>query len=274
VSPLFFLFFYRLFSPMPPVREVPILGMVADPSLGLILWNAYSGYTADLLALLLFVVGAALVVIGGRLKHGVKLPMPGRTLKVVIVLIWVLSILIVLRLFRIVARDTGQSVGNVGPVFPITLASAICSFLFIAYVSRRDGLTGALGRAFAGAAAGPMVFELPFVLIIMFSVTTPIRSGLLLLVVFLVVILTTLALPAFSSRFALTNDFFYVLGAMFLVFAAWALLTGFAPPSDPLSFSLNAVSKVLGFAALDAAFVETDCWGFSSFSFFQASPRE
>jgi hypothetical protein len=149
---------------------------------------------------------------------------------------------------------TRRSSDLIGPVFPITLASAFCSFVLIAYVSRRAGLGAALGDAFAGAAAGPMVFELPFVLIIMFSVTTPIRSGLFLLFVFLVVILTTLALPTFSSRFAVTRYSLYLLGSMVLVFAVWALLTGFAPPSDPVSFSLNGASKVLGFASIDAGF--------------------
>jgi hypothetical protein len=234
--------------------DAPVLKAAADSAVGLIVWNPYSGYAAYALSLILFALGLGVVFLARRLTRDVRLPMPGRGLKVVIVVVWALSILIVLRLFRDVARATGQSVGNIGPVFPITLASAFFSFAFIAYVSRRDGLGAALGNAFAGAAAGPMVFELPFVLIIMFSVTTPIRSGLFLLFVFLVVILTTLALPTFSSRFAVTRYSLYLLGSMVLVFAVWALLTGFAPPSDPVSFSLNGVSKVLGFAAIDVGF--------------------
>ena len=67
------------------------------------------------------------------------------------------------------------------------------------------------------------------------------------------VILTTLALPTFSERFSVTGSSLYSLGAMFVVFAGSAL-TGYAPPSDPTSFALNAVSKVLGFAAVVASF--------------------
>src|ERR1022692_3288371 len=178
------------------IAQSPLqVGAASNQSVGLIAWNPYSGYAAVLLSLILFAVGFGVVILGRRLTKDFKLPMPGKRLKVVIVLVWVLSILVVLRLFRNVARDTGQSVGNIGPVFPITLASAFCVFLFIAYVSRRDGIGAALGNAFAGAAAGPMVFELPFVLIITPVVTTAIHSGLFLFAAFLVVILTTLALP-------------------------------------------------------------------------------
>jgi hypothetical protein len=70
-----------------------------------------------------------------------------------------------------------------------------------------------------------------------------------------VIIISTLALPLFSSRFAVTRSSLYLVGAMILVFAAWALLTGYSPPSDPVSFTLNAISKVLGFAAVVAGFL-------------------
>ena len=126
--------------------------------------------------------------------------------------------------------------------------------MVVAYLTRGGGVLMALGSGLAGAAAGPMVFELPFVLIITPVVTTRVPHPLFLFSVFLVVILTTLALPTFSSRFSVTRYSLYFLGAMFVVFAAWALLTGYAPPSDPASFSLNAVSKVLGFAAVVASF--------------------
>ena len=99
-----------------------------------------------------------------------------------------------------------------------------------------------------------MIFELPFILIITPTVVTPVPHPLFLFLVFLVVILATLSLPLFSSRFSLTRYSFYFLGAMFVVFALWALATGYAPPADPVSFSLNAISKVLGFAAVAASF--------------------
>jgi hypothetical protein len=229
--------------------------VAASSSVGLILWNAYSGSAALLLSVILLAVGVGLLVLGRRLTKDVKLPMPGKALKVVIVLVWAVCIFLVIGLFKQVAARTGQSGLGIGPVFPITIASAFVTFLVIAYLTRSGGMLAALGNGFSGAVAGPMVFELPFILIITPMVTTRVPHPLFLFFTFLVVILTTLALPLFSSRFAVTRYSLYLFGAMLLVFAVWALATGYAPPSDPVSFALNAVSKVLGFAAVAAGFV-------------------
>jgi hypothetical protein len=209
------------------------------------------------LSVILFAVGLSLVLLGRRLAKDRKFPVPGKGLKVAIVIVWALSILLVLPLFKQVALRTGQSSLGTGPVLPITLASAVCTFAVVAYVTRRGGTLAALGNGFAGAAAGPMVFELPFILIITPMVTTRVPHPLVLFITFLVVILSTLALPLFSSRFAVTRYSLYLGGAMILVFAAWAILTGYSPPSDSVSFTLNAVSKVLGFAAVAAGFVSS-----------------
>jgi hypothetical protein len=228
-----------------------------SPSVALIDWHAYSGTAALSLSLVLFALGIGLVFLGTRATEGARFGMPGRAAKVVTVLVWAVSIFVVLGLFKEVAVRTGESSLGFGPVLPITLASALCAFVAIAYMTRGGGTLAALGDGFAGAVAGPMVFELPFVLIITPVVTTEIPHPLLLFTVFLVVILTTLALPFFSSRFSVTRYSLYLLGGMVVVFAAWALLTGYAPPSDPVSFGLNAVSKVLGFASVVAGFVDS-----------------
>ncbi|MGH9919670.1 MAG: hypothetical protein ACRD6W_12505 [Nitrososphaerales archaeon] len=228
--------------------------MATSSPVGLILWNPYSGSVAILLSLLLLAIGAGLLLSGWRRTGARKVSARGRVIKVVTVIVWVLSILLVLPLFGQVARREGQSSLGIGPVFPITLACAFCSFLIVAYLTRGTGTIAALANGFTAAVAGPMVFELPFLLIITPVVTTRVPHPLFLFIVFLVVILTTLALPTFSERFSVTRYTLYSLGAMFLVFAAWALLTGYAPPSDPTSFALNAVSKVLGFATVAASF--------------------
>jgi hypothetical protein len=228
--------------------------MASSSPVGLILWNPYSGDGAVALSLVLLVLGVGLVLSGVRLARAVKLPAPGKALKVVTVFVWALAILLVLPLFGQIASKEGQSSLGIGPVFPITLASAFCTLLIVAYLTRGSGMLGALANGVAAAAAGPMVFELPFLLIITPVVTTRVPHPLFLFSVFLVVILTTLALPAFSSRFSITRYSLYSLGAMFVVFAGWALLTGYAPPSDPTSFALNAISKVLGFAAVVPSF--------------------
>jgi hypothetical protein len=227
--------------------------MASGSSLGLIAWTPYSGDAASLLSLVLLLAGAGLVLLGRR-REAIKVLKPGKALKVFIVLVWVLSILLVLPLFAQIGRQEGQTGLIIGPVFPVTLASAFCALAAVAYLTRESGTLGALANGLAAAAAGPMVFELPFLLIITPVVTTRVPHPLFLFLVSLVVVLTTLALPAFSSRFAITRYSLYSLGTMFLVFAGWAVLTGYAAPSNPASFALNAASKVLGFAAVVAAF--------------------
>jgi hypothetical protein len=225
-------------------------------AVALIDWRAYSGSAAALLSLVLLALGLVVFYSGTRVRDRVRLPVPGTALKVVVVVVWAVTIFLILGIFKQVAARTGQSSLGVGPVFPITLASAACAFVAIAYLTRAGGTLAALGNGFAGAVAGPMVFELPFLLIITPMVTTRVPHPLFSFVDFLVVIVTTLALPFFSSSFAVTRYSLYLLGGMVIVFAAWALFTGYAPPADPISFGLNAVSKVLGFASVVAGFAK------------------
>jgi uncharacterized protein YhhL (DUF1145 family) len=125
-------------------------------------WSPYSFPTSLLLSFVLLIVGIGLVLLGRRLKNAVKVPHPGQRLKVAIIIIWVLSILILLRIYRIRAERFGGAV-QTGPIFPITIASAVCTFAYLAYIYRREGILAALGNGFVGAAARPMVvFEFPF----------------------------------------------------------------------------------------------------------------
>lgn len=229
--------------------------MPGSSSVALVDWHAYSGGGAISLGVLLLVLGAASLFLGTRRPSPARLPMPRRGLKVATVIVWAVSILLVLPLFKEIAVRTGQSALGTGPVLPITLASALGTFILVAYATRGGGLIAALGNGFAGAVAGPMVFELPFLLIITPVVTTRVPHPLFLFVTFLLVILTTLALPTFSSRFSIGRYSLYSVGAMLVVFALWAFATGYAPPADPVSLSLNAVSKVLGFAAIVTGFL-------------------
>ncbi|MDA4113059.1 MAG: hypothetical protein OK474_03340 [Thaumarchaeota archaeon] len=219
---------------------------------GFIVWSPYSGVTALLLALFLFAVGAAVILLGRHLRRDLRLPRPWRWLKVVIVVVWILQILILLRVFKnIITMD--PSAGVTGPVLPVTLVSAACTSALVAYFLRRDGASPALGGAFVAAVAGPMVFEFPFVPIVAPVASTPTDPGAALTIPFFLTMITTLALLSFSPRAAITRCSLYFLGGMFLVFAVWALF-GFAYPSDPIPFLRNSASKVLGFATTAAMF--------------------
>ena len=54
---------------------------------------------------------------------------------------------------------------------------------------------------------------------------------------------------------SLSNYALFSLGGMFIVFVVWAFF-GFSYPSDPLSFSLNGVSKVLSFTTAIMLFLK------------------
>ena len=92
--------------------------MAASSSLGLIIWSPYAGLAAVLLSALLLVVGAGLLLSGRRLTGARKVPPRGRALKVVTVLVWALSILLVLPPFGQIARRDGQSSLGIGPCLP------------------------------------------------------------------------------------------------------------------------------------------------------------
>ena len=230
-------------------------GAISNPSLAIAIGAAWPPYVAPetyLVALILGLIAIGLFLAARRMKRPIPLPHPGRILKVVIVILWLIPILFFLAVIRIIAEKT-HNAPSTGPILPITLASAACTFVYLAYVTRRGGALSALGNGFIGAVAGPMVFEFPFDLIVI----PLLNIGKLGILVFFgplfAVIFTTLALLLFSKRTAITKYSLYSLAAMILVFAIWAL-DGFSYPSDPISFVLNAVSKVLSFTTIIAMF--------------------
>jgi hypothetical protein len=219
----------------------------------LVAWIPYGGSGTLELSLVLALIGTGLILLGRRMSQDVRLPKMGKVLLVIVVVIWAFSILTFLRINRDLARYTG-SAGNLGPIFPITVITAFCTFLFVAYVSRRDGILASIGRGFLAFIAGPMVFEFPFLLIVIPRVHAPLIPALIFLIPLFTIIFTTLSLLLFSRKVAITSYSLYLYGAMILVFAVWAL-DGYSYPSNPTSFLLNAISKVLGFGSVAALFV-------------------
>lgn len=217
-----------------------------------IVWSSYRGSSAFALAALLALIGIGLVFLGKRLKHDVPLPKMGKSVVAVVVVIWAFSILTFLKINRDMARYTGAA-GNLGPIFPITLVSAFCTFAFVAYITRKGGALSSLGNGFLAFIAGPMVFELPFVLIVIPRVNAPLIPTLIFLIPLFTIIFTTLSLLLYSRRTAITKYSLYLYAAMLFVFALWAL-EGYSYPSNPVAFALNAISKVLGFATVAALF--------------------
>jgi hypothetical protein len=98
-----------------------------------------------------------------------------------------------------------------------------------------------------------MVFELPFLLIVIPQVKAPLIPELIFLIPLFTIIFTTLAMLLFSRRVAITKNSIYLYAAMIFVFALWAL-NGYSYPSNSISFVLNGISKILGFASVAALF--------------------
>jgi hypothetical protein len=137
------------------------------------------------------------------------------------------------------------------PIAPITLSAVVVVFIIIitspgSYTWRRR-----LASGFIGAIAAPLIFELPFDLIVM-ARTSPLYPdpalyrALFFVPLFLVEI-TTLSRLTLSPMVRLTRATFVTFALMLLVFAVWAL-DGFGYPSAPVPIALNMVSKILAFA--------------------------
>ena len=141
----------------------------------------------------------------------------------------------------------------------IALAMAMfLTFAVILFTSPHESGTR-LASALIGAIAAPMIFELPFDLIVMARVYPPVQPdpaayrALFFVPLFLVEI-TTLLLLRLSPMVKLSRGTFFAFAAMLVVFAVWSL-TGFAYPSAALPTALNVVSKLLAFATALSLFL-------------------
>jgi uncharacterized membrane protein YidH (DUF202 family) len=224
-------------------------------------WQAYAGSEAIELALALLIITGILVFLGFRLRRPIGTSQPGKTLGVLMVIIWLLSIITLLvavttynRAF-IQAHPDFKPLPN--PISRVTNLSALVTFIVIAILTWRYGFKIALVSAFAGAAAAPMIFELPFDLIVMWRTYPPSPPVLYTLLYFLplfMVEFSTFSLLTFSPATKLSKYTFFALAAMFFVFAVWAVF-GFSYPLAPLPIAFNALSKLLCFVTAITLFL-------------------
>jgi len=227
-------------------------------------WIPYEGTDALFLAITLLAIGVLLTYLGRRLVDAVGIKRPaGKTVSLFMILMWVLSLATfeigyatyAVQLYQMHMIQTPP----VNPISPITETSAVAAFI-IAYLSRRNGLKLALGSAFVGTAAAPMIFELPFDLIVMGRTypAVPPYPTLFRLVFFLplfLVEISTFSLLTLSPLTKLSKYTLFSLAGMFFVFAIWAFF-GFSYPSDPIPFTLNGISKVLSFVTAVTLFLK------------------
>jgi hypothetical protein len=227
-------------------------------------WTAYSGGGALLLAAVLAIITAALIVVALRLRAPVPGPSASGGTVAFLVVAWLLAIVTFLAdlvVYGLQARQVRLTLPSpANHVTPVTVICAALSFVAVAVLTPSRARTR-IGNAFFCACAGPMVFELPFDLIVMARTTAiPPAPGLYIALFFLplfAIEVLTLALAATRPGAGFTRWTAAWLAGMFGVFAVWAL-AGFEYPWGGLPLTLNIVSKVLAFAATVSLFVRRE----------------
>jgi hypothetical protein len=224
-------------------------------------WVSYSGGEGVLLALVLLVAAGGLAYAGARLRTPVRVTPPGGVVAGFLIAIWLLAIYSVLVDTHIYGLQVRQAYpGFVAARVRVgTFVDAAVTFFVILYLTRRWGWKLALASAAVGTAAAPMIFELPFDLIVMARTNPPLPDNPMLyrqlyfLPLFLVE-LPTIALLTLLPSMRVTAGACYAAAGMLLVFAVWAAI-GFAFPAEPLPLALNVISKILCFVAAIMLFV-------------------
>jgi hypothetical protein len=226
-------------------------------------WVSYGGTARIGLALVLLAVAGGLAFAGTRLPlPATAAARPGRAVVIFLLVAWVLAIATFLVCLSAYAGQVRQ--GNLSqaapanPIAPVTVIAAGLTFVII-LMGCPHGFGTRLAGAVIGALAAPMIFELPFDLIVMARIYPAIAAdpalyrALFFLPLFLIEIIT-LSFLALSPMVALSRATFFFLALMFLVFAAWGLF-GFGYPSTPADLALNVLSKILAFVAALSLFL-------------------
>src|SRR5579863_7501001 len=224
-------------------------------------WSPYAGSNSIILAVGLLIITGILIYLAIRLHHPIAVKRPGKFLSVSLVVLWVLSatmflvayIVYVLTLYR----QLGHITGPADQITPVTELSGLVAFFVIVYMARHNGFWVAVGSAIVGTIAAPLIFELPFDLIVMWRTFPPTPTVLFTLLFFLPLFLVEIlsfALLTLSPIMKLSRYTLFLLAGMFLIFAVWALF-GFAYPYAPIPVALNMISKVVAFATAVSLFL-------------------
>jgi hypothetical protein len=232
-------------------------------------WSPLTQTGSIILAAVLFVITGLLLYIGTRIHYPRSAKRPGLFVGVCLVVIWLLSAITFLVAATTEGRALTQQIGPVtGPanhITPITLACGFVAFFVILYLTSSGGTTPirprqfwvAVGSAVVGTIAAPLIFELPFDLMVMGRVYYPTPHALWAVLYFFplfLVEISTFAMLTFSPFMKVSRLTLFLLAGMFFVFAVWAVF-GFTYPSSPLPYACNAASKILAFAAAVSLFL-------------------
>lgn len=222
-------------------------------------WVSYSGDARIWLATGLLAAAGGAIFAGIRLPLPVRATRPGRAGRIAMIVAWVASIAAFLVGLGVYIRQYIQAYGvtaaQAAPknrIAPVTFTAAVVIFLVIIIIWHRSHSVGTrLVSGAIGAMVAPMIFELPFDLIVMARTYPPIPPdpavyrALFNVPLFLIEITTALLLRL-CPMVRVTRATFFSFALMLGVFAVWAL-AGFAYPSAPLPLALNIASKLLAF---------------------------
>ena len=224
-------------------------------------WTPLDGSGAIILALVLLVIAGALVFLGTRVRRPLAFKRPGWTLGGLIIGMFVLAVFT----FLVAAGAYGaaliqqhpQYIGSDNYITPFTFMFAAITFFAVISLAQKSGMWTAFGSALVGAIAGPMIFELPFDIIVMWRTYPPDPAALYTLLFFFPLFLMELlsfAMLLLSPCVRFSRYTLFALAGMFLVFAVWAVF-GFTYPLSPLPITFNVVSKALAFAVAVSLFI-------------------
>ncbi len=229
-------------------------------------WSPYVGSSSYILAGCLLLVTCVLIYVGFRFRHARAVKGPGKFLGALLIIclfIAVLAFLTAITVYALAQHQQQIQFDITNPITPVTLTSAVLAFFVILALTQKSGFRIAIVSAIVGTIAAPMIFELPFDLLVMWRTYPPTPSVLYTLLYFLPLFLVeilSVALLSFSPVMKLKRSTFFLLAALFLLFAVWALF-GFAYPSTPIPLALNMLSKVVAFAVAVSLFLRTSVSG-------------
>ena len=227
-------------------------------------WLSYGGPARLLLAIILAVAAAGIAYAAIRLPLPIGPALRSKTGRRASVLIWLLSLVVLVVCLAIaVKHEVDQHLFQGGaptdPITPVTLVAAGLTFFIILIAGSGYGGRIAFLSAVVGAMAAPMIFELPFDLIVMTRTYPPVPPDpvawrILFFAPLLLTEITTLALLTLSPMVKLSRVALSSLATMLGIFAIWGLF-GFGYPSSALPITLNVASKLVAFVAALSLFL-------------------
>jgi hypothetical protein len=224
-------------------------GAAPPPTSGAAHWVSYTGGAAILLAIVLILLAGGFAYAEKRLRAPLAVTHPGATAAGFMIAIWLLAIYTVI----VATFVYGLQVREAYPGFVAarvrvgTFVDAPVTFFIVLYLTWRWGWKIALASAVVGTAAAPMIFELPFDLIVMTRTNPelPTHSMLYRQLFFLPLFLaelSTLSLLTLLPSMRVTAYAAYAVAGMFAVFAVWAAF-GFSFPAEPLPHFKDSVLR-------------------------------